>query len=70
LHHESGTADFSAFMNMETSDYGISEAIVDPTNPDTRNAHTHHITMAGKISYDTSACPPSLRLPFQRLFSW
>ncbi|HUJ32111.1 MAG TPA: hypothetical protein VLY23_12575 [Candidatus Acidoferrum sp.] len=57
LHHESHTADFSAFMNMETSDYGISDGNVDPTNPDTRGAHTHHITMTGTISYDTSLCP-------------
>ncbi len=61
LHRESGTADFSAFMNMETSDYGISEAIVDPANPTTRSAHTHHITMTAPFTYLTSdasgVCP-------------
>jgi hypothetical protein len=58
LHHGSHTADFSAFMNMETSDYGIfSAAAVDPTDPDTRGAHTHHITMSGTVSSDTSLCP-------------
>jgi hypothetical protein len=61
LHRESLTADFSAFLDMETSDYGISEAIVDPTNPTTRGAHTHHITMTAPFTYLTSdasgVCP-------------
>src|SRR5580658_10948807 len=39
-----GTANFSADVNMETSDYGITSATqVDPTNPATRSPHTHHI---------------------------
>lgn len=67
LHRESGIADFSAFLNMETSDYGIfSATMVDPTNPDTRGAHTHHITMTAPFTYLTSdasgicpAPPPS-----------
>ena len=55
----SGAASFTASMTMETSDYGISDATaVDPTNPSTRNPHTHYITMtSGTISYDTSVCP-------------
>lgn len=55
----SGAASFTASLTMETSDYGISDATaVDPTNPSTRNPHTHFITMtSGTISYDTSACP-------------
>jgi hypothetical protein len=54
-----GTAIFSADLNMETSDYGITSAAqVDPTNPATRSPHTHHISMANvTVSYDTSACP-------------
>jgi hypothetical protein len=54
-----GTANFSADVNMETSDYGITSATqVDPTNPATRSPHTHHITMTNAtISYDTSVCP-------------
>jgi hypothetical protein len=54
-----GTANFSADLNMETSDYGISGATqVDPANPATRNPHTHHITMTNMtISYDTTGCP-------------
>jgi hypothetical protein len=54
-----GTATFSADLNMETSDYGITGATqVDPTNPATRTPHTHHISITNAaVSYDTSACP-------------
>ena len=54
-----GTADFSADLNMETSDYGITGATqVDPTNPATRTPHTHHISMTNAtVSYNTAACP-------------
>jgi hypothetical protein len=54
-----GTANFSADLNMETSDYGISSAAqVDPANPATRSPHTHHISMTNAtLSYDTSLCP-------------
>jgi hypothetical protein len=54
-----GTANFSADLTMMTSDYGITGATqVDPTNPATRNAHTHHISMTNAtVSYDTSVCP-------------
>jgi len=53
------TASFSADLNMETSDYGITGATqVDPTNPSTRSPHTHHISMTNiTVSYDTSVCP-------------
>ena len=43
-----GTAQFSAAMNMETSDYGIVQGTVDKDELDptkTRGAHTHHILM-------------------------
>jgi hypothetical protein len=55
----SGTATFSADVNMETSDYGITSATqVDPTNPATRSPHTHHISMNNAtVSYDVSVCP-------------
>lgn len=55
----SGTADFSADLTMETSDYGITDTTqVDPTNPSTRMPHTHHIAMTNaNVSYDTSVCP-------------
>ena len=54
-----GTANFSADLNMETSDYGITGATqVDPTNPATRSPHTHHISVTNAtVSYDTSVCP-------------
>jgi hypothetical protein len=54
-----GTANFSADLNMETSDYGISSATqVDPANPATRSPHTHHINLVdATVSYDTSSCP-------------
>ena len=54
-----GTATFSADVTMQTSDYGISNATaVDPTNPNTRGSHTHHMSIASAtVSYDTSACP-------------
>jgi len=54
-----GTANFTADLNMETSDYGISSATaVDPTNPGTRSPHTHHIVVTNAtVSYDTSVCP-------------
>jgi hypothetical protein len=54
-----GTASFSADLNMETSDYGITGATqVDPANPATRNPHTHHLSMTdATVSYDTSPCP-------------
>jgi hypothetical protein len=54
-----GTANFSADLNMETSDYGVtSPTAIDPANPATRGAHTHHITMNNAtVTYDTSSCP-------------
>lgn len=57
--NRSGTADFTADLNMETSDYGITGATqVDPANPATRSPHTHHISMTNAVvSYDTSVCP-------------
>jgi hypothetical protein len=55
----SGAFSFSADLNMETSDYGITDATkVDPTKPPTRDPHTHHISITGAaVSYDTSVCP-------------
>jgi hypothetical protein len=59
IQRSAGTADFSADLTMETSDYGITGATqVDPNNPSTRTPHTHHISMTGAtVSYDTSVCP-------------
>ena len=66
LHGRSGTADFVAAMNMETSDYGTLEPsptdptkpLVDPANPATRGAHTHHITLThATVTDDMTGCP-------------
>lgn len=69
LHRKSGTADFSAALNMETSDYGITEGIVDPTNPSTRSAHTHHIKLRNaKVTWSMDGCPtfsPPTKVGFQ-----
>lgn len=69
LHGESGTADFSAAVNMETSDYGIVEVIVDPTQPATRGAHTHHITLTNAtVTSNMNGCPtfsPATKVGFQ-----
>jgi hypothetical protein len=51
-----GTAKFSAVMNMETSDYGITVGSVKPDDLSTRGAHTHHILMTdGVVSTDWAA---------------
>jgi hypothetical protein len=69
LHGESGTADFSAALNMETSDYGIAEGVVDPTQPATRGAHTHHIKLTNAIvTWNMDGCPafnPPTKMGFQ-----
>jgi hypothetical protein len=54
-----GPARFSAAMNMETSDYGITQNTVNKDDPATRGAHTHHISMTdGMLSTDwTTKCP-------------
>jgi hypothetical protein len=54
-----GTARFSAAMNMETSDYGITQGTVNKDDPSNRGAHTHHITMTdGVVSSDwMTSCP-------------
>lgn len=44
-----GTGQFSAAMNMETSDYGITQGTVDKDDPTTRGAHTHHISMTDGV---------------------
>ena len=47
-----GTATFTAAMNMEVSDYGITQGSVDKDNPATRLAHTHHIVMTDGVVGD------------------
>lgn len=54
-----GTTRFEAAMNMETSDFGITQGTVNKDDPTTRGAHTHHILMTdGVISTDwMTICP-------------
>lgn len=54
-----GTANFSAALNMETSDYGIVQGTVNKDDPTTRGAHTHHISVTdGIVTYDwATSCP-------------
>jgi hypothetical protein len=58
LDRDGGAARFEASMNMETSDYGITQGTVDKDNPATRSAHTHHIKMTdGVVSDNWASCP-------------
>jgi hypothetical protein len=43
---ESGKADFSAALDMERSDLGVTLTGGDPNNPASRNAHTHHVLVS------------------------
>jgi hypothetical protein len=54
-----GMATFTAVMNMETSDYGITQGTVNKDDPTTRGAHTHHMSMTdGVVTADWAAsCP-------------
>jgi hypothetical protein len=53
-----GNSRFTAELDMETSDYGVTTGVVDPATPSSRGAHTHHIVVSdGKYSADFSACP-------------
>lgn len=69
LHRHRGTADFSAAMTMETSDYGIPEGIVNPAQPSTRSAHTHHLALTdATVTFDMTGCPafkPATTMGFQ-----
>ena len=58
LNARADKADFTAEMNMETSDYGTQTGLVDPTDPTTRGAHTHHIAITGaKVIWNMDGCP-------------
>ena len=54
-----GAGKFSAAMDMQTSDYGITQGTVNKDDPTTRGAHTHHISMTdGVLTLDWPArCP-------------
>lgn len=63
LHGDSGTAEFSAALTMENSDYWLLiNPSADPDSPSTRTPHTHHIAMRNaQVSWDpslvSSSCP-------------
>ena len=61
LKRRSRKADFSAYMTMELSDYGVSRVNKDPGVAANRSAHTHHILMTDATvssdPADTSSCP-------------
>lgn len=59
IDRRTGTADFSAYVTMEFSDYWIDlTSTANADDPSTRGAHTHTISMTDvAISSDTSNCP-------------
>lgn len=71
LHGDSGTAEFSAALTMENSDYWLfinSNPPADPDSPATRTPHTHHIKMRdAQVSWDpsvvASSCPTASYTP-------
>jgi hypothetical protein len=69
LNLATGKANFFAEMNMETSDYGTATGVVDPKNPATRGAHTHHIAVTdADVTWNLTGCPafsPAAKQGFQ-----
>jgi hypothetical protein len=71
LNRDGNTADFSAALTMEDSDYWLLINPNPPANPDspaTRTPHTHHITMKdAQVTSDPSAvasgCPTASYTP-------
>jgi hypothetical protein len=60
LQGDSGTANFSAVLNMELSDYAVVEGIANVDTVGARKAHTHHITMSGAtVTVNPTDCPAS-----------
>lgn len=56
-----GTARFSTAMDMQKSDFGITQGTVNKDDPATRGAHTHHISMTdGVVTLDWPARCPAL----------
>jgi hypothetical protein len=71
LSWDGSTADFSAALSMENSDYWLlinTNPPADPDSPATRTPHTHHITMTNaQVTSDPSAvasgCPTASYKP-------
>jgi hypothetical protein len=58
LQGDSGTANFSAALTMELSDYAIVEGIANVDTVGARKPHTHHITMKeATVSVNPTDCP-------------
>lgn len=59
------TARFSASLVMETSDYGVTQGVGNPTDPGSRIPHTHHISLTdGKVTeQDWATSCPSYKIP-------
>jgi hypothetical protein len=56
-----GTAKFSTAMDMQRSDFGITQGTVNKDDSATRGAHTHHISMTdGVVTLDWPARCPAL----------
>jgi hypothetical protein len=71
LNRRSGTADFSAALTMENSDYWLltnSDPPADPDSPASRTPHTHHVALKdAQVTWDPSAvssgCPTASYKP-------
>jgi hypothetical protein len=71
LNRHSATANFSAALTMENSDYWLlinPNPPADPDMPATRTPHTHHITMKdAQVTWDpsvvSSGCPTASYIP-------
>lgn len=71
LKGDSGTAEFSAAVTMESSDYWLlinPNPPADPDSPATRTPHSHHITMKdAQVTWDpsevASGCPTASYKP-------
>jgi hypothetical protein len=69
LQGESGTANFSAVLNMELSDYAVVEGLANVDTTDSRKAHTHHITMNNAtVTENPTDCPASGAVPYTAQF--
>ena len=71
LSRDGGTAEFSAALTMENSDYWLlinTNPPADPDSPATRTPHTHHITLKdAQVTWDpsvvASSCPTASYTP-------
>lgn len=58
LQGDSGTANFSAALTMELSDYAVVEGIANVDTVGARKPHTHHVTMkSATVTVNPTDCP-------------